>query len=306
MIDPLAQIVGLLQPSATVAKAVSAAGPWAVRRADAGQPFYAAVTEGTCLLTVERGEPTVLQAGDFVLIPAARGFVMSSLQPPPRRQPEMAPVALRDGSLRHGDPRARADVRLLVGHCQFGSADEALLVSLLPELVHVRGDARLAALVQLVAEEARARRPAREVVLARLVEVLFIEALRTTGHGAAPPGLLRGLADPRLAAAIRRMHAQPSRAWTVDQLAKEAALSRSTFFERFNREVGAAPMAYLQAWRMALAKKLLRDRAAAVAEVAQRVGYSSASTFSVAFARHVGVPPARYARAVNPSARQSA
>jgi len=80
------------------------------------------------------------------------------------------------------------------------------------------------------------------------------------------------------------------------QLAKEAALSRSVFFERFSRAVGVAPIEYLLAWRMALAKNLLRRKEAGIAEVAERVGYSSASTFSVAFTRHVGVPPARYAR----------
>jgi AraC-like DNA-binding protein len=80
------------------------------------------------------------------------------------------------------------------------------------------------------------------------------------------------------------------------QLAKEAALSRSSFFERFSRAVGVAPMEYLLAWRMAIAKNLLRRNEGTVAEVAERVGYSSASTFSVAFARSVGMPPIIYAR----------
>jgi AraC-like DNA-binding protein len=93
------------------------------------------------------------------------------------------------------------------------------------------------------------------------------------------------------------MHDRPRHGWTVAELAKESALSRSTFFERFSRAVGVAPMQYLLAWRMALAKDLLRRDEANVAEVAERVGYSSASTFSVAFARHVGQPPTQYARA---------
>jgi transcriptional regulator GlxA family with amidase domain len=107
---------------------------------------------------------------------------------------------------------------------------------------------------------------------------------------------VRGLTDGRLAAALRGMHEHPTRAWTVAELAREAALSRSTFFERFSRAVGVAPMEYLLNWRMALAKDLLRRNAGRVAEVAERVGYSSASTFSVAFTRHVGQPPAQYAR----------
>ena len=100
-----------------------------------------------------------------------------------------------------------------------------------------------------------------------------------------------------LAAAIRQMHGNPARSWTVAQLAKEAALSRSAFFDRFTRAVGLPPMEYLLAWRMAVAKDLLRREELGIAAVAERVGYSSASTFSTAFSRYVGQPPGRYARA---------
>jgi transcriptional regulator GlxA family with amidase domain len=171
-----------------------------------------------------------------------------------------------------------------------------LLVSLLPQLLHIRGERRLATLVQLVGEESRTQRPARDVILARLLEVLLIEALRSAAGTATSPGLLRGLADERLAVAIRRMHESPTQPWTVAQLAKEAAISRSAFFTRFNHAVGATPMEYLLAWRMAMAKDLLWKKEGGVAEVAERVGYGSASAFSVAFTRHVGLPPTRYAR----------
>jgi len=163
--------------------------------------------------------------------------------------------------------------------------------------VHVRGAERLATLVRLVADESTERRVGRELVLARLVELLVIEALRSTGGERAPPGLLRGLADTRIAQAMRRMHGDPSRSWTMEQLANEAALSRSAFFERFTRAVGVPPMEYLLGWRMAVAKDLLRRHDFGIDEVAKRVGYGSASTFSTAFSRHVGQPPSRFARA---------
>jgi AraC-like DNA-binding protein len=95
---------------------------------------------------------------------------------------------------------------------------------------------------------------------------------------------------------MRQMHGDPARSWTVDQLAKKAALSRSSFYERFTRAVGLPPMEYLLSWRMALAKDLLRREDLGIAEVAERVGYGSASTFSTAFTRYVGEPPSRYAR----------
>jgi len=93
------------------------------------------------------------------------------------------------------------------------------------------------------------------------------------------------------------MHGEPARPWTVGELAREAALSRSSFYDRFRREVGVVPMDYLLKWRMALAKDLLRGAdSPAVGDVAQRVGYSSQSTFSVAFSREVGATPRTYAR----------
>ena len=211
-------------------------------------------------------------------------------------EPDFIPVRLPQGGMRLGRQDGPADVLMLVGHCEFGSPDAVLLVSLLPQLIRVRGEARLATLVQLLGDESRAARPARDVIMARLLEVLLIEALRAMTQTSLSPGLLRGLADDRLAAAIRRMHERPTERWTVPKLAEQAAMSRSAFFDRFRREIGVAPMEYLLAWRMALAKNLLRKSDIAIAEVAERVGYGSASTFSVAFSRYVGMPPTHYTR----------
>jgi AraC-like DNA-binding protein len=295
MTDPLAEVVLLLQPGAPFSKMVCAAGHWRVRRAEYGQPFYCVLLEGSCRLAVDGAESMVLAAGDFVVIPSAANFTISSLEPPELSSP---PVEIADGEFRLGIQDGAPEMRSLIGYCEFGSPDAALLVSLLPRFVHVRGEQRLATLVQLLGEESRSQRPARDLILARLLEVLLIEALRSTAGTPASSGLVRGLADERLAAAIRRMHENPAHPWTVAQLANEAALSRSAFFERFNRAVGVAPMEYLLAWRMAIAKKMLRQHQSAVADVAERVGYSSASTFNVAFTRYVGLPPMRYARAV--------
>jgi AraC-like DNA-binding protein len=213
---------------------------------------------------------------------------------PARIDPKLAPSPTDE--VRHGRRGGRPDVRLLGGYFVFDSSDAAFLVSLLPAVVQIRGVERLATLVRLVGDEASERRSGRDLVLTRLVEVLLIEALRTTSGEEAPPGLLRGLADSRLAPAIRHMHGHLARPWTVAELAKTAALSRSAFFDRFTRTVGVPPMEYLVAWRMVVAKDLLRRDELGLAEVAERVGYGSASTFSTAFSRHVGQPPSRYAR----------
>lgn len=296
MVDPLSQVITLLQPRTVFSKLISGAGQWGVRYSAFDQPSFCAVLEGSCLLKVEGQEAITLEAGDFVLMPATPGFTVSGFEPvtPQRIDPKMTPSPT--GEIRHGRRGGRPDVRMLGGHFLFDSPDASLLVSLLPVLLHVRGVERLTVLVRLVRDESMAQRQGREHVLARLVEVLLVEALRSTTEANAPVGLLRGLSDTKLAAAMRLMHGDPARSWTVEELATKAALSRSAFFERFTRAVGLPPMEYLLAWRMALAKDLLRRSDIAIATVAERVGYGSASTFSTAFSRHVGQPPGRYAR----------
>jgi len=296
MTDPLSEVIALLQPRTVFSKCISGAGRWGVRYSAFEQPSFCAVLEGSCRLAVDGHRALTLETGDFVLLPATPGFTMSGFEPvrPERIDPKV--TLSPTGEVRHGRRGGRPDVRLLGGYFVFDSSDAALLVSLLPAVLHVRGAAQLSAIVRLVADEASERRSGRDLVLTRLVELLLIVALRSTPAEDTPAGLLRGLADPRLAPAIHKMHGQLARAWTVAELAKTVALSRSAFFERFARTVGLSPMEYLLAWRMGVAKDLLRRQKLGLAEVAERVGYGSASTFSTAFSRHVGQPPSRYAR----------
>jgi AraC-like DNA-binding protein len=296
MNDPLSEVIELLRPRAVFSRRISGAGRWGVAYSAFGHPSFCAVLKGSCRLAVDGQRALTLEAGDFVLLPATPGFTISGFEAvrPVRLDPKVTAARLAD--VRHGTRDGPPDVRLLGGWFVFDSPDAALLVSLLPAVVHLRGAERLSVLVRLVDEESSERRPGRDLVLTRLVEVLLIEALRSTPGENAPPGLLRGLVDAHLASAIRQMHGKLARSWTVTDLAKTAALSRSAFFERFTRTVGLPPMKYLLAWRMAVAKDLLRRHDFGLAEVAERVGYGSASTFSTAFSRHVGQPPSRYAR----------
>lgn len=296
MTDPLAELITLLRPARVMGKRISGAGRWGVRYAPFGHPGFCVVTDGACLLTVDGADALHLQAGDFVFLPATPGFVLSGFAPVEPQLVEPAAIATEDVELRHGALEGEPDMRMLGGYFVFDSPDTALLVALLPPVIHVRGEDRLGVLVRLVREEAMQTKAGRDLILTRLVEVLLIEALRAAPGDGAPAGLLRGLADERLARSIREMHRDPARAWTVEQLAKVAALSRSAYFQRFTRAVGLPPMEYLIAWRMAIAKDMLDRQDVGMEQVAERVGYSSASTFSAAFARYVGRPPSGYAR----------
>lgn len=296
MADPLSEVISLLRPRTVFTKGISGAGRWGVRYSAFGHPSFCVVIEGACRLAVD-GQPELrLEAGDFVLLPKTPGFTMTGFEPftPERIDPKLAPAP--DGEIRHGDQDGPPSVRLLGGYFIFDADDSDLIVSLLPGQVHVRGVERLSTLVRLLVEEAGENRAGRDLVLGRLVEILLVESLRLTQTPDAAAGLLRGLSDARLAEAIRHIHADPARPWTMAEIARQSGLSRSAFFNRFTRNVGVPPMEYLLAWRMAMAKDLLRRERIDIAEVAERVGYGSASTFSTAFSRHVGQPPGRYAR----------
>lgn len=296
MSDPLSEVVRLLHPRAVFANVISGKGNWAVRFSEFGRPSFCILLDGSCQLAVDGHEAITISAGDFVLLPTTPAFTISSVAPAP--PVHLDPFALVGGKteVRYGEQTGPADMRSLGGSFLFDCADAGLLVSLLPAVVHVQGSQRLSLLVRMVSEETSDEQPGGEFMRSRLVEMLLVEAMRSTTTGSAPPGLLRGLGDERLAIALKLMHAHIDRAWTVDQLAKAAALSRSSFFERFSRTVGVAPMEYLLGWRMEIAKDLLKNDELSVTEVAERIGYGSTSTFSVAFSRHVGVAPSRYGR----------
>ncbi|AKR56809.1 AraC family transcriptional regulator [Devosia sp. H5989] len=296
MIDPLAEIVSMLQPSLPFSKAASGSGYWRVDGAGDGSPFFAVILEGSTRLSINDQPDIRLEADDFVLIPAAYTFTMSSDEEADDGEDPLRVTKIGDET-RHGDPSGQPNMRVLIGRLAFEAPDTTLVFALLPCLLLIRGQARLTNLVRMIREEAKSDRAAKDIVLERLLQLLLIEALRSDAAGLEAPGLLRGLADRQLGPVIRLLHEAPSKAWTVDELASAATLSRSVFFDRFQKQTGMAPMEYLLSWRMALAKDMLRRRDGGIKEIARRVGYGSASAFSVAFSKFTGLPPSQYGRA---------
>lgn len=143
--------------------------------------------------------------------------------------------------------------------------------------------------------------PGAQDVLARLAELLFVEAVREYIEHL-PPGTtdwLAALRDPPLARALSALHGRIAHAWTTEQLAEEALLSRSAFAERFARTVGVPPMAYLTRWRMLVAAQRLRESRASIGQIAADVGYESESTFTRAFTREMGITPGAHRRGID-------
>lgn len=297
--DPLAAVIELLRPQTVLSKVVSGAGRWSVRYAAYEDPSFGLVLDGSCFLDAEGVGAIELAEGDFILLPATPGFTMAS---DPKMKPTLVTPELHADEVRHGTKTGPPSMRMLGGYFRFDRANKELLARFLPSAVLIRrgepGAVRLRRVVELISEEAVEHRPGRDLILERLVEVLLVEALRfrPTETVKQEQGLLAGLADPALARALKHIHEDVARPWTVADLARTAGMSRATFAERFNRKVGMPPMQYLLEWRIAIAKDVLRRERAPLAEVAEMIGYQSASAFSTAFSRHTGSPPSAFAR----------
>lgn len=299
--DPLAAIISLLRPQTVLSKIVSGAGKWSIRKPRYANPAFCLLLDGSCYLDPDGIGALELREGDFVLFPETPGFTLASdLNISPTS------VALDHSRKTHyGTRSGPVTMRMLGGYFRFDRANAPLLVKLLPSLVHIRredpGATRVRRIVELIGEEADAHLPGRVLILERLVEVLLVEALRFRSASAAKEeqGLLVGLSDPALARTFREIHVDVARRWTVEQLACTAGMSRAVFAERFARKVGMPPMHYLLEWRVAIAKDMLLGERPSLAEVAERVGYQSASAFSTAFTRLTGRSPSQFARSTD-------
>jgi AraC-like DNA-binding protein len=211
--------------------------------------------------------------------------------------------ACSDSEVRYGDPKVEADFEQLGGYFQLDPVNQGMLARLLPTLVHIRSSDPAAdsikRTIDLIVEEATANHPGRSLVVDRLIEILLVKSLRYDIERIREinqPGLALGLLDPALARALRQLHHDVARQWTVDSLAREAGLSRSSFSQRFSQRVGVPPMQYLIDWRMALAKAMLKGDSPPLEVVAGAIGYQSASAFSTAFRREIGCSPTEFSR----------
>jgi AraC-like DNA-binding protein len=272
---------------------------------------YHLLTEGTCYARLVDGDPVELHAGDVILFPAGDRHVLATASDAALR---LRPVELTGESLhrllrrddvvafRHG--RSGSTTRIV---CGFLACDrrlaEPILLSL-PRLLKVSmRDTDTAdwirSSIRYSVEESASARPGSAIVLSRLSEVLFAEAIRHYMDELPPgqPGWLPALRDRYVGRSLSLLHERPAHPWTVDELAGQVGLSRSALAQRFTAMIGAPPMQYLTRWRTSLAAMRLRESNASILRVAAEVGYESEAAFNRAFKREFGLPPAAWRRA---------
>ncbi|MGX7671313.1 AraC family transcriptional regulator [Plantactinospora sp. DSM 117369] len=295
--DPLEDVLALLDATSQVSAGLAAGGRWAVRFPPPAGAKFNAVRRGSCWLRVDGvPDPVRLGTGDCFLLTRPVAFTLASDPDLPAEPAYPIFAAAGDGVARAGDGD---DVFLVGAAFTFTERARALLLDSLPPLIQVPAGMPEANTVRWALDELdaelRGRPLGATLVAERLAIVMLVRVLRLhLARDAGPTGWLAGLADPTVAAALRELHTRPAHPWTVAELARAVAVSRSTLASRFKDVVGKGPLEYLTEWRIELAADRLRRGDDTVATIAGAVGYSSESALSVAFKRTTGHSPRAY------------
>lgn len=296
--DQLSEVFDLVEVRGLLSGGFAVRGPWVSRAAiDSPLKFFAMVSGRARLATDGVEEPVELEPGDVAILNNRSWLRLEGgTGDGPRR--EIMPEA--DFSSAHLISAVRgADDVLLGGHVDLNPAGDALLLQALPPLGHVRASATegttLRGTLHRLFEEVASDRMGSAFAIRQHCQLLLLEVLRAyVDQTELPPGWLRMLTDERLRPALSLMHAEPGKPWGLQELARAAAMSRTSFAERFRAAAGMPPLTYLNRWRMLLAQRALRDSDVRVGALATELGYASESAFSTAFKREVGESPLRY------------
>jgi AraC-like DNA-binding protein len=313
--DTLSEVLRAVRLTGVVFFSVDASSPWVAEAPPARELGvhimpgvehvieYHVVKSGTCWAGVVDEEPVLVEAGDVIVFPQGDAHVLSSKpgmrgaaeSVSARTPPARLPIAIKkDG----GGPE---HAQLICGFLGCDVRPFNPLLGVLPRMIHIprrAADGVFSNLVALALAESEAGREGSEVVLARLSELLFVEVVRSY-LATLPPeqrGWLAGLRDAQVGRALGKLHDDPARNWTLDDLAREIGMSRSMLAEDFAHFVGVPPMQYLAQWRMQIAATLLSTTTLGLGEIAARVGYGSEAALSRAYKRLVGVAPADWRR----------
>ncbi len=319
-IDMLDDILKTFSLESSVLHFSLLAAPWGIgfapREREAADAGFYIVTEGECFLRLdtEKNAPLIrLSSGDFALIShgdahSVRDSPTSLVQP---LEDWLRRVTFDEKGtvLFGGTGSGGAQARILCGTVRFSGGGMNPLLRSLPSLVIVRGENDkavdwLEGTMAFLMCESRSQRPASPTVISRLCDILFIQAIRflLTSPNACddgevpPPGWLNAIRDPDIRRAVSAIHAAPAHHWTVEMLARESALSRSTFAARFTQLMGEPPLRYLTRWRMHRAAVALRRTGDPMGEIARQAGYDSEAAFSKTFKRQIGIAPGTYRR----------
>ncbi|HUI62513.1 MAG TPA: AraC family transcriptional regulator [Steroidobacteraceae bacterium] len=309
-VDVFSDVLRVIRLSGGVFLEADFTAPWCISgkvSSDDCKPFLEAprhviashfVAQGCMRLQPEGGDAIDVGAGEMVLLPHNSAHTFGSeVNRAPVPAGEIIQPAQDGGLARIVYGGGGAATQLLCGYLGCDTPFSPLL-SALPAVLKVNvrstpSGAWIESSFRFAASEIAAGRLGSTTVIAKLSELLFVEAVRqfVAGLPAERRGWLAALRDPHIGRALAVLHARPTQAWTAESLAIEVGMSRSVFAERFSSLVGQPPMQYLAMWRMHVAAQYLREGRGSLAQIGAAIGYDSESAFSRAFKRQFGVSP---------------
>lgn len=278
--------------------------PWSVTVPELGQAArFHLVVQGQLHVRFQSGDQAILNTGDMVLIPHGAQHVLSDspVEEAPPLETVLADVGY-DGSgvLTVGEGNPSAATQLLCGHFNFRDQADHVLLRALPDYMVTNASARatnpwLDDIIRLATRRIFSDSLGTDASVVRLSEMMFIELLRQgVEQGALYNARLEAFTDTHIGKALEHIHRAPDKAWTVEALASEVGMSRSSFAERFKTVLGMGPMTYLTDWRLQKAIALLDDSQFSVQQIANQTGYRSPAAFTRAFADKFGQTPTLY------------
>jgi AraC-like DNA-binding protein len=297
-VDVLSDVVSAARTGRPHAALATRSAPFGRRFPATPAAGFHVVLQGTCRLLPSQAEPIALGPGDVAFLPRGSAHGLADASSTPASEPP---------GIGYGDEESGREpaTTMLCGAYLLDRSGPHPLLGDLPEVIHlparVGRHPELRAAVELLgAELRRPPRPGADAVLPTLLDLLLLYILRAwfgdRRSGDSPTGWAAALHDPAIAAALRAIHADPGRPWTVAELGRQARLSRAAFARRFTQLVGRPPLTYLTWWRLTVAARLLRTCDTPVNAIAQQVGYTSPYAFTHAFKRRYGTPPGTYRR----------
>jgi AraC-like DNA-binding protein len=260
------------------------------------------VISGKLLVQIDRDPPVEVRGGSIVLLPRNHAHTLASQQGLKAIDPEGL-IQTDPGGLARLRCGGGGDVTRIV--CGFVGTEtdchpliDALPSTLVLDLSGKAASEWIFTSFRYAAQELAAARAGSATVLAKLSELMFVEAVRCYLESlpADERGWLAGLRDPAVGKALALLHSELARPWTAEELAREVYLSRSTFADRFTALIGSPPMTYLTRWRMQVAAQRLRESRRSVAQISEEVGYESEIAFARAFKRHFSLTPSQWRR----------
>ena len=300
--DPLSHVFMAMRVKTSECIRLEFGGSWGFRFNGYEHAHFGVVSRGNCWLSTQHLKPTLLSAGDCWLLPRGSEHVVSARRDSKIRPYEHVRPRKRKGLVRYSSGHG-ATTKIIVGNFTFDGPSGKWLTDALPEVITFRMDqgqsSAMQTILQILTLESQAENMGSSVVVSRLADILFVQAIRAHAAqaGATGAGWLQGLADRQLRAALRAMHEEFEKQWTVGELASAAGMSRSAFAARFKQVLSESPIEYLTRWRMHRAMQLLREGDLKIAKVASLVGYESDGAFNKSFKRAIGIAPGAYRKA---------